>query len=442
MFSKGDVIDNRFEVKGICSTEGGMGQILFVKDNSGEIKDKIVLKYCKEKENAERFKKEIKIINSLKENPKVLSLLYSNAEYEPPYFVMKYYEKGDLTNIIENIKSNEELQEKTFLSMIDCINELHKKDVLHRDIKPQNFLLDGENIIVSDLGLGINHNSSSIRLTNSNITAGTYEYMPPEFAEGEFKHADERGDIFMLGKSFYYLLTQKPPLHITNEGINSIVFQVIAKACNPNKDNRYKNLEQLSGAIKMAYDTILRRVTNIYTIVKKLKNDIESKNNIDSSKVNEFFQKILLLEKEKQNELCLDLSTDFFKEIVKYDINKYLEEFLIIYQNMVEEADYAFYFAETIADNMKVIFFTDEITNKNKAFALDLAIRAAYLMNRFNAMDTCSNMIVSVANDDLGLYVSGIIMKNSDTFISYINPSECKCNIVMDSINAINIGAS
>ena len=94
---------------------------------------------------------------------------------------------------------------------------------------------------------------------------------------------------------------------------------------------------------------------------------------------------------------------------------------------------------ETIANNMKAIFYSDQVHDKYKASALELAIRGAYLMNRFDAMDTCSKMIKSVSEENLGLHVSAVIMKNSDTFIENIEASECKCDSIINSISAIQV---
>jgi hypothetical protein len=104
---------------------------------------------------------------------------------------------------------------------------------------------------------------------------------------------------------------------------------------------------------------------------------------------------------------------------------------------MVENEDYGWSYAETIASNMEAIFTGEEVHDHQKAVALDLAIDAASRMNRFAAMDTCRSMICSVSNDTLGMEVAGIILRNSHSFIENIELSECKSEAVRNALNSI-----
>ena len=110
--------------------------------------------------------------------------------------------------------------------MIDCVAELHARGTFHRDIKPQNFLLDDGNVVVSDLGLSMERESLTA-FTRTSEYWGTQGYLPPEFQTGGFKNADAAGDIFMLGKSFYVLLTGRDPLYLIANDIPEPLFHLI-----------------------------------------------------------------------------------------------------------------------------------------------------------------------------------------------------------------------
>ncbi|TOO00223.1 hypothetical protein CGH44_24180, partial [Vibrio parahaemolyticus] len=98
-YALNDVIDGRFQVKGLCSDEGGMGQILFVTDLHQQLSGDLVLKYCREEEEeyVKRFKREVRLLETFNGNSKVVNTLHSNTDNETPYFVMPFYRDGDLT---------------------------------------------------------------------------------------------------------------------------------------------------------------------------------------------------------------------------------------------------------------------------------------------------------------------------------------------------------
>ena len=116
MYVAGDVIDNRYLVEGLCNDSGGMGVLLFVEDTQGMHAGRIVLKYCRETEDEQvkRFRREVRLLSEYKGNARVVQLLDFNVDHDPPFFVMRYYENGDLTRIIDEIAQRPEQQEKFF----------------------------------------------------------------------------------------------------------------------------------------------------------------------------------------------------------------------------------------------------------------------------------------------------------------------------------------
>lgn len=436
-----DTIDGRFEVAGICSDSGGMGRVLLVEDITGTLDGTLALKYCREEsdEYVKRFRREVRLLKQFSGNSKVVDVLHSNTKHEPPYFVMKFYPDGDLTVQIDEIKENPEEQERIFNLMLDCIAELHANDVVHRDIKPQNFLVDGDGLVVSDFGLGMEPGSTS-RFTSSSMFWGTQGYLPPEFQHGGFKHAEESSDIFMLGKSFYALATKQNPTYLMENEVNPALFHVIERACELDKSKRYRSLADLRQALTMAYDVMLGRggyLGEVSQLLATITDRLENEAKYKSSQVVELIEKLALVDEEDQIRICLELKKPFISILTHEKLRPHLDDFLRIYRRMVESEQYGWSFAETIASLMRLIFRSEEVTAKTRARALELAIDAAYRMNRFAAMDTCMSMITSVDNDEFGVHVAGVMQRNPHSFITGIEPSQCKSESVRSALRAL-----
>lgn len=440
-FNVGDIIDERFKVTGICSESGGMGAVLFVKDLEARLTEGIVLKYCREEdeEYIKRFSREVRILSEFEGNSKVIQVLHYNVKYEPPYFIMPYFRDGDLTCRSEELKDDFKRQEEIINAMIACIAELHTQDVFHRDIKPQNFLCTEDNIVVSDFGLGMEQNSTS-RFTSSSMFWGTQGYLPPEFQRGGFKHADAAGDIFMLGKSIYALLTRQNPTYLMDEGLPAPLFLVIEKCCALDKERRYQSLAELKQAVKLAFDVMLNRgghLGEVNQLIATIKNRL-NEGKYRSSEVVDFLKKLTLLDREDQIRICLDLENRIFNILTQEELKDHVDEFLRIYQEMVESENYGWAFAENIANNMQKIFKVENMPVRTRAKALELAIDAAIRMNRFAAMDTCRSMVTSIDNDNLGMHVAPIIQEYNNSFLAEIEQSQCKCDSIRSAIRIIN----
>ncbi|HEY8716358.1 MAG TPA: protein kinase [Candidatus Acidoferrum sp.] len=209
MFDKGSIVNGKYRVEGLCSDAGGMGAIQFVTPVAGALGYQIVLKYCRQgdEESTKRFRREVRLLATFKGNSKVVQIVDQDLDHNPPYFVMKYYPEGDLSKLTSQLSTSLDLQENIFLQMIDCIQELHSRGTFHRDIKPQNFLMSNSRVLVSDFGLTTEIGSKTA-FTRSSKFWGTHGFIPPEFLNGGFKYADAAGDVFMLGKTIYVMLSR------------------------------------------------------------------------------------------------------------------------------------------------------------------------------------------------------------------------------------------
>jgi len=115
-----------------------------------------------------------------------------------------------------------------------------------------------------------------------------------------------------------------------------------------------------------------------------------------------------------------------------------LNTFLSIYVIYVDGRSYSWGHAETIASRMNWIFKTVTVPPETRALALDLAIRAAYYMNRFAAMDTCRAMVKAISDHRLALNVVPVILKEEASFLADIEPSACSDEAIRNAIRTLN----
>jgi serine/threonine protein kinase len=401
-----------------------MGAVLYVTQLIDPPDYPIVLKYCRnpDNEHLKRFRREVRLLGEFGGNSKVVQIRDKNLDSDPPYFVMRFYADGDLIKIAPALQASCALQEQYFLKMIDCIQELHTHDEYHRDIKPQNFLREGDHLVVSDLGLSTE--VMSVTAFSSSAWWGTHGYIPPEFQQGGFKHADATGDIYMLGKTFYVLLTGREPAYLMQDGVPPPLFHIINRCCSLSKNARYQTLAELKQSLVASYDVLLNRAGGVLQeLFSAIKDRFATSNQYDAIEAARFVEQLALADADEQKQVISELPEMFFSAISQVPLANSLTAFLSIYEIYVDGASYAWAHAETIANRMNFVFKTRTVPAETRALALDLAIRAAYHMNRFAAMDSCKTMVKTISEEDLALNVVPIIFKQEAAFLSDIEPS-------------------
>lgn len=446
MAQPGQQIDGKYEVAGVCSTLGGMGTLLFVTPLQRSYGFPLVLKYCHDtgEEVLHRFRREVRLLVEFQGNSKVVEIVDHNVDHDPPYFVMRYYADGDLQNSAGRLKVDLPYQEKLFGQMVDCLAELHSRGKFHRDVKPQNFLLHGDGVVVSDFGLSKELDGHTAA-TRSSQYWGTMGYLPPEFlVPGGFKNANAPSDIFMLGKTFYVLLTGRDPTYLTGDDIAPAIFTVIERCCDLRADSRYKDLATLKQRLTAAYDVLLGRHVGPGRAGQLLAriNDRLKLNQADPREVVEFFESLAMLSNAERTQILFELHANTFRAFALPDVQSHMLQFLRVYQEMVDTAIYGWSYAEVIADNMKVLFDQPTVSQTDRTRALELAINAAVRQNRFAAMNTCSAMIRSIGDEQLGYRVAEMLIQHPEDFILSIEPSECHSDAVIAAIRRMKESAA
>lgn len=439
MYKAGDVIDGKFTVTGVCSNSGGMGIILNV-NAAPPYPFPVVLKYCCEfdEESLNRFRRETRLLSSYYGISKVAEIVYHNAEHSPPYFVMKFYPGGDLGRYSETIRSSNAYLENAILQMIDAIHELHSRGRYHRDIKPQNFLVDNGQIVVSDFGLSTEIGSDTAFTRKSTIW-GSYGYIPPEFSNGGFKNADASSDIYMLGKTIYCIASGSNPSYLIQGKLPAPLFHVITKSCHLDKNQRYQSLNELRQSVVAAFDVILNRGGGV-GIVQQLLNSIidrvETQQTFDPTQFASLVENISLLDDNDKIRICMDIPHSFFSIVGHPLVLPVASNFLQSYETMVKNQTYGWSFAEVIANNMNSIFRFPNCDDEIRGRALDLAISASIYMHRFAAMDTCIEMIYTVRHEPLGGIVAALIHKYAGSFVDNIETMKCQNESIIRAVQA------
>ncbi len=160
-----------------------------------------------DKEFVERFHREAKMAARL-HHPNIITIYAVKQHENLNFMIMKYIDGKPLKKILKEQKTLP--VEKSIHILKDVCSALffaHKEGVIHRDIKPDNIMIDRhDNAIVMDFGIA--KAATSTGLTTVGGVIGTAKYMSPEQIKGE---ADNRSDLYSLGIVAYRMLTGRVP---------------------------------------------------------------------------------------------------------------------------------------------------------------------------------------------------------------------------------------
>jgi serine/threonine protein kinase/tetratricopeptide (TPR) repeat protein len=190
---------------------GGMGRVYKAVDT--EVNEKIAIKLIKseiaaDKRTIERFRNELKFARKIRH--KNVCQMYDLSKEEGNYYItMEFVPGDDLKSLIRRMGRLSPGQAITIAQQVcDGLTEAHKLGVVHRDLKPQNIMIDQDgNARIMDFGIARSLEGKGI--TGAGVMIGTPDYMSPEQVEG--KETDQRSDIYSLGVILYEMVTGHPP---------------------------------------------------------------------------------------------------------------------------------------------------------------------------------------------------------------------------------------
>lgn len=209
-----------------------------------------------------RFRREAQTLARL-QHPGIVSIHDFIPDKNLCCIIMEYIDgperQGPVSvhHLIRRRQLTPDLTRRIILDVLDALNYAHGEQVVHRDVKPSNILLDHHRRIkVVDFGIAALHDDQQRQqLTHAGGPLGTLEYMAPEQTE-DATDADHRADIYSVGIVLYEMLTgSRPrgafrlPSHLI-EGLDSGWDEVIRQALQPDREDRYQTAAAMIHAIE------------------------------------------------------------------------------------------------------------------------------------------------------------------------------------------------
>ncbi|MBI3726521.1 tetratricopeptide repeat protein [bacterium] len=174
----------------------------------------------------ERFQREAEAVARLK-HPNIVSVHEVFDADGKHCLAMDFIDGTTLERALAHGKEGERFSLDRALEIVRsvarAVHHAHEQGVIHRDLKPQNIMLDGRGrAFVLDFGLASIRDGRP-RVTKTGSVLGTPAYMPPEQASGGGV-VDERSDVYSLGATLYHVLTGRPPFDGTEINVLTALF--------------------------------------------------------------------------------------------------------------------------------------------------------------------------------------------------------------------------
>jgi eukaryotic-like serine/threonine-protein kinase len=206
----GEVVADRYELEELVG-RGGMSSVFRAHDRL--LERNVALKilheqYLQDDDYVDRFRREARAAAQLS-HPNIVTVIDRGEQNGRQFIVFEYVEGENLKQVIDRtgpLPVRDALV--VALQMGRALAFAHEHGLVHRDVKPQNVLLNGDGRAkVTDFGIARSLDVEGV--TQSGTVVGTSDYIAPEQAQGE--HADAKSDVYSFGCVLYELLTGEVP---------------------------------------------------------------------------------------------------------------------------------------------------------------------------------------------------------------------------------------
>lgn len=236
-----------------------------------------------------RFQREANSASSLN-HPNIVEIYDVGEDEGSHYIVMEYVKGKTLKQLIAQRGAMEKHEAISIMDqLVSAVLEAHQKNIIHRDIKPQNVIVkDDGTVKMADFGIATV--ADTLQLTQADTVMGSVHYLAPELARGE--SASFQSDIYALGITFYELLTGQVPHHGEqavqiamkhlkdeipsvkefNPSLPQSIENIIIKSTAKNKRLRYLNAEEMLDDLRTCLSDKKR---NVAKLILSLNNELD-----------------------------------------------------------------------------------------------------------------------------------------------------------------------
>jgi serine/threonine protein kinase/tetratricopeptide (TPR) repeat protein len=275
----GTFLAERYEILELLG-QGGMGAVYKARDT--ELERLVALKLIRadlasNPEILRRFKQELILAREVTHR-NVIRIFDLGQAKGFKFITMEFVEGRDLRAVIrEKGKLSPDETVRIISQVCRALESAHAAGVVHRDLKPQNIMLDAKDrVYVMDFGIA--HSLETPGMTQTGALLGTPEYMSPEQAKG--LKVDPRSDLFALGIIFYEMLTgispykadtalatllkrtqerPEPPAEV-DPAIPKAISDVVMKCLEIDRDHRFGNAREILEDLGQEMPTSVRTV--------------------------------------------------------------------------------------------------------------------------------------------------------------------------------------
>lgn len=263
----GRLISGRYRIEAVVGT-GGMAVVYRALDiQLNEIVAIKVLRpeYETDMEFVRRFSREAEAAAKMS-HENIVNLLDVGIEGDMRYIVMEYVDGLTLKEMIrEEGRIHPDVALRMTIRILAAVDHAHRNGIVHRDIKPQNILVDRKGRVrVADFGIARLKASQTTQIDQNGSAMGSVHYLSPEQARGEV--ADEQSDLYSVGIVLYEMLTGNVPFdgdttisvalkHVSeepasmrtrNSEVSRALDEVVMRALCKDKERRYQSAAEMA----------------------------------------------------------------------------------------------------------------------------------------------------------------------------------------------------